>query len=147
LSNKILQLQKEEEEKQTIKAFILFVKLLLLSKNTLTNPNLIYQTFLQLKKNVFREKRFCIRRQDVFVHNAFLMNQFFLSSSSSSSSSSSCTQTSFLLHFTEKDFALCLQLLLHSATPNKKKHKKLVVKKASKNTFSCYKNQIHFRLV
>jgi hypothetical protein len=57
LSNKILQLQKEEEEKQTIKAFILFVKLLLLSKNTLTNPNLIYQTFLQLKKNVFREKR------------------------------------------------------------------------------------------
>jgi hypothetical protein len=42
------------------------------------------------------------------------MNLFFLSSSSSSSSSS-CTQTSFLMHFTEKDFALCLQLLLHSA--------------------------------
>jgi hypothetical protein len=77
------------------------------------------------------------------------MNLFFLSSSSSSSS---YTQTSFLLHFTEKDFALCLQLLLHSATPNKKKHKKLVVKKlllfsTQKKTFSCYKNQIHFCFV
>jgi hypothetical protein len=31
--------------------------------------------------------------------------------------------------FTEKDFALCLQLLLHSATPTRRKHKKLVIKK------------------
>ncbi len=69
----------------------------------------------------------------MFVHNAFLMNQFFLSSSSSSSS---CTQTSFLLHFTEKDFALCLQLLLHSATPTTKRNTKmLVVKKLPKTLF------------
>jgi len=75
------------------------------------------------------------------------MNLFFLSSSSSSS----CTQDILFVAFTEKDFALCLQLLLHSANTNKKKHKKkLAIKKLllfstkKKTIFSCYKNQIHF---
>jgi hypothetical protein len=123
-------------KEKTIKALILFVKH--------TNSNLIYQTFLTTEEEFFLGgERFCIRRQDFLVHNAFLMNLFFLSSSSSSSSSSSCTQDTLFVAFTEKDFALCLQLLLHSANTNKKKHKKkLVVKKLllfstqkKKNTF------------
>jgi len=119
-------------KEKTIKALILFVKH--------TNPNLlIHQTFLTTEEEFFLGgERFCIRRQDFFVHNAFLMNLFFLSSSSSSS----CTQDILFVAFTEMDFALCLQLLLHSANTNKKKHKKkLVIKKLllfstkKKNTF------------